>query len=315
LDQGKVGPVLEKLRGHFLKHVGPSDDPQSLMAYQKLAEDSLSLLRKVYYQAHPTAEKLFEETFLKGAPTSPPSRAEVREAKENVTGKGPRSLAPEEGVLVKILGGLFPLPMLTKYGRVFLTAALITLGFVQPSLPAEAASTIAPQPLGSTLVGSQGPLNFTLERVAAAKRFLGIKADSQVQEAYLLGADLALNEGGLALIDTLFKDSVVAIVARHPEEFRRLAEYNQERIAKGKPRVLIVKTLRRAEQVLTQKLQGKGIVYGFASPREVSSEWIRILKQNFQVMNQARLQSFAETFGIFSLVEEFKARFQIQRSA
>ncbi len=148
-----------------------------------------------------------------------------------------------------------------------------------------------------------------------AKRFLGIKAQSQVKEAYLLGADLALNEGGLALIETLFKDSLVAIVIHNPEELKRLEEYNQERLAKGKSRVLTVETLRRAEQVLTQKLRGKGVIYGFASPREVSSEWIRILKQNFQVMSQARLQSFAETFGILSLVEEFKARFQIQRSA
>jgi len=50
-------------------------------------------------------------------------------------------------------------------------------------------------------------------------------------------------------------------------------------------------------------------------PKNDSPEWIRILKQNFQVMSQARLQSFAETFGILPLVEEFKARFQIARSA
>ena len=207
---------------------------------------------------------------------------------------------------------LFPLRLLGEYGKAFLTAVLIALGVVSTSLPAEAAQISV---LGISISAGTRNLNFFPERIDAAKRFLGIKSDSHLQEAYLLGADLALNEGGLALIETLFKDSLVAIVIHNPEETKRLEEYNQERIAKGKSPVLVVKTLRRAERVLTQKLKGKGMVYGFASPREVSSEWIRILKQNFQVMSQARLQSFAETFGILSLVEEFKARFQIQKSA
>jgi len=226
------------------------------------------------------------------------SKSEVFISQENISQKSNLFFSPAARRLRKIFtGGILPIAL---YAVVSL-ATLVSLAGEILGRPAYA--------VGLT------PAVKLEDSSEAARRFLGIKADSQIQEAYLLGADLALNEGGLALVEKVFKDSLVAIIARHPEELKKLEEYNQERLGKGNHPVLIVKSLKRAERVLTQKLRGKGVLHGFASPKEATLEWTRLLKENLHIMNEQGLERFAEAFGILPILEEFKARFQIAKSA
>ncbi|GEM_PF-5508742 len=103
LDQVQTRPVLEKLRGYFLTHVG-RDNPHSLVAYQELVKEGLQQLRRTYDHLHPGVESLFEGVFLSGLPPVPAAgmeemdrRAFLRVLASGIAQLG--SLDPQVGAL------------------------------------------------------------------------------------------------------------------------------------------------------------------------------------------------------------------------
>lgn len=214
------------------------------------------------------------------------TRSEVRLA--------PRSaeLTGELKARLKVTGNLFPLEWVAEFGREALMKALSSLGLSE----------------------EEGPV-FSEADVKSAKKFLGIENSGEIPDAFILGSDLALNNGGLVLIDTFLKDSAVAIAADSDESYDRLAAYNKERAALGKKPVPVVRGIAEAEKVFAGNFKNGVNLYGFASPDEISEEWARILKDKLQVFTERRMEIFAETFGISSLLESFKARFAFAKSA
>lgn len=149
--------------------------------------------------------------------------------------------------------------------------------------------------------------------VEVALNFLGFPEADGIADAFILGADLALNEGGLVLLDTVFKDSAVAVIAESPAALDRLRAYNKEREAKGQKPVAVVENFDQAKA----QLPSGANFYGFASPDEISEEWAMALESQYslKILTAKRLEVFATNFGVTALLESFKDRFSFQKSA
>lgn len=188
---------------------------------------------------------------------------------------------------------LFPLEWAGQFGKDALMKALNTLG----------------------LLTDPNDRTYSETEIKAARKFLGIESAGEVPDAFILGADLALNNGGLVLIDTFLKDSPVVIAADSKESRERLAAYNKERKAQGKKPVPVVAEIKEAEKMFAGNFKNGVNLYGFASPDEISEEWARLLKDKLQIFNSRRMEVFAETFGVSALLESFKTRFAFAKSA
>ncbi|MCM8776403.1 MAG: hypothetical protein NC930_08690, partial [Candidatus Omnitrophica bacterium] len=163
------------------------------------------------------------------------------------------------------------------------------------------------------------------EKQSKALRVLGIKSPDEIGGAYIVGAGFAIEYGGLSVLYQLFGERSFVVIGNAQEQ-AIVQKYNEEvLIPAGKSPIRVADNAAEANAALIREVHDRGGVSPSAyrikgllgtGDTEFEAALIQeIGEANVDIIGSHGFDLITQAAGVEDIVNEFKARFHLEKSA